>query len=127
MLEKGEYDPSILVHGHEVLIDGAKILTQAYNDFQTGTTREKVAMRFHRTIARATADAAGMVAQTMGCDRVCLTGGCFQNVILLENTVALLKKAGLKTFVHRRIPPNDECVSYGQLVIAGARKEKGLQ
>jgi len=127
VLEKGEYDPSILVHGHEVLIGGAKILAQAYDDFQTGTTREKVAMRFHRTIARATADAAGTVAQTMGCDRICLTGGCFQNKLLLEDTVAFLKKTGLKTFVHRRIPPNDECVSYGQLVIAGARKEKGLQ
>jgi len=125
--EKGEYGPSIFVQGHEVLISGAKILAQAYNDFVTGTPREKVAMRFHRTIARATANAAAMVARAMGCERICLTGGCFQNVLLLENTVTLLRETGLQPFVHRRIPPNDECISYGQLVIAGARKEKGLQ
>ena len=84
-------------------------------------------MRFHRTIARATANAVAMIAHANGCDRICLTGGCFQNALLLENTMALLKRAGLKVFVHRRIPPNDQCISYGQLVIAGARKEKGLQ
>jgi hydrogenase maturation protein HypF len=126
-LEKGEYGPSIFVQGQGVLISGAKILAQAYNDFVTGTPREKVAMRFHRTIARATANTVAMVAHAIGCERICLTGGCFQNVLLLENTVTLLKRAGLQPFVHRRIPPNDECISYGQLVIAGARKEKGLQ
>jgi len=126
-LEKGEYDPSVVAQGHEILINGAKILTQAYGDFLRGAPREKIAMRFHRTIARATANAVAMVAQTRSCARVCLTGGCFQNVLLLENTLALLKRAGLQPFVHRRIPPNDECISYGQLVIAGARKETRLR
>jgi hydrogenase maturation protein HypF len=122
----GEYDPSILAHDKEVLINGAKIASQAYHDYSGGTAPEKVSMRFHRTIARATAIAIGKIAQITGHDRVCLTGGCFQNVILLELTMELLKASGLTVFVHRRLPPNDECISFGQIVIAGARREKEL-
>jgi hydrogenase maturation protein HypF len=122
--DAGEYDPSISNETDIVLIGGAQIAVQAYHDFTQGTPREKVAMRFHRTIARATAAAVDKIAQTARCNRVCLTGGCFQNVILLELTMELLKASELNVFVHRRLPPNDECISFGQIVIAGARREK---
>ena len=122
--DSGEYDPSIQAHDDEVLINGAKIAVQAYRDYSGGTSPEKVSMRFHRTLARATAIAVGKIARMTGCDRVCLTGGCFQNVILLELTMELLTASGLTVFVHRRLPPNDECISYGQIVIAGARRER---
>ena len=117
-----EYDPSTSNRNNVVLISGGKIAVQAYHDFSRGTPREKVAMRFHRTIARATAIAVGKIAHMTGCDRVCLTGGCFQNVILLEQTMRLLNDLGSLVFVHRRLPPNDECISFGQIVIAGAKR-----
>ena len=120
--ETGEYDPLVAATDAGVIIDGAGILMQAYLDFKAGATVQRVAGRFHSTIARATAEAVRMAADITGCVDVCLSGGCFQNALLLTRIVRNLKSAGLTPSIHRRLPPNDECVSYGQLVIAGARR-----
>ena len=120
--ETGEYDPLAVRSGEGIIVDGAGILLQAYRDFTSGASRERVSARFHQTVARASAIAARMAADITGCRTVCLSGGCFQNTLLLTRTVALLTEAGLRPFMHRRLPPNDECIAYGQLVIAGARR-----
>ena len=83
----------------------------------------KIAARFHTTIAQATAAAAAIAAQQCGCTTVCLSGGVFQNALLVTRLLPLLKQAGLTPVLHRRTPPNDECISYGQLVVAGAKSK----
>jgi hydrogenase maturation protein HypF len=67
---------------------------------------------------------AGRIASRNNTELVCLSGGCFQNALLLEQTFGLLKKNRLTPVVHRLVPPNDESVSYGQVVIAGMRNQK---
>jgi hydrogenase maturation protein HypF len=119
--ETGEYDSLVSVIGKEILIDGAGILLQAYHDFRKGAPADKVAARFHTTMARATADMVKRAIEKTGCAQVCLSGGCFQNALLLMRTNAMLKESGIQAFTHRRLPPNDECIAYGQLVVAGAR------
>jgi hydrogenase maturation protein HypF len=118
------YEPLIIDLGDTLLIDGVDILFRVYEDFTKGTPREIVATRFHNAVARATALAAKRAADATGCARVCLSGGCFQNALLLDRSLKLLSEVGLQPFTHHRVPPNDECVSFGQLVIAGARREK---
>ena len=119
------YDPRVETTGAGVqLIDGSQILLEALNDFTSGTQPSIVAARFHATIAEATALAAGRIAEKTGTAVVCLTGGCFQNALLLELTAGLLEKKGLTPAVHRLVPPNDESISYGQVVIAGMRRQK---
>jgi hydrogenase maturation protein HypF len=51
---------------------------------------------------------------------VALTGGCFQNRLLTELTVARLEGEGIRVYWHQRVPPNDGCIALGQ-VIAAAR------
>jgi hydrogenase maturation protein HypF len=106
------------------LIDGSKIILAALRDFHTGARPSVVAARFHATIAHATALVAGKIAGQTGTDLVCLSGGCFQNALLLEQTVSLLRQSGLTPVVHRLVPPNDESISYGQVVIAGTKHKK---
>ncbi len=53
-------------------------------------------------------------------NRVALSGGCFQNRVLLERSVAELEKAGFTVYCHKQVPANDGGVSLGQAVIAGA-------
>lgn len=57
-------------------------------------------------------------ARRAGEPRVALTGGCFQNVRLLENAVARLWEAGFEPDWHRRVPPNDGGIALGQVVAA---------
>jgi hydrogenase maturation protein HypF len=77
-------------------------------------TPETMARKFHNTLAE-------MIARVVGEDRttpVLLTGGCFQNRLLTELTVARLEARGVKVYWHQRVPPNDGGISLGQVVAA---------
>ena len=76
-----------------------------------------LAARFHRTLVDVLVSAAGRLAQP----RLALSGGCFQNVLLLEGTVLALQRAGIAPMLHRAFPPNDGAIAAGQLVVAAAR------
>jgi len=52
---------------------------------------------------------------------VCLSGGSFQNMRLLEETVAILQRSGFEVFFPSEVPANDGGLSLGQAVIANAR------
>jgi len=69
-----------------------------------------LASAFHRALAHGIVD----VARRAGVATVALTGGCFQNVLLLDLAVAALRTAGFKVLVHREIPPNDNGIAPGQ-------------
>ena len=56
-----------------------------------------------------------------GLDTVVLSGGVFQNRLLLERTREALEAAGLRTLVPVALPPNDGGISYGQVAVAAAR------
>ncbi len=79
-----------------------------------GEAAPVIAARFHRTLAAATVE----MCRLIGVKRVCLTGGCFQNWLLLEQTAARLRSAGFEVFLHRRVPPNDGGLALGQAAIA---------
>ncbi len=78
---------------------------------------EAMARKFHNTLAEMIARVAG---QHLGLP-VALSGGCFQNRLLTELTVARLEAGGVKVYWHQRVPPNDGGIALGQ-VVAAARK-----
>ena len=53
--------------------------------------------------------------------RICLSGGTFQNLRLLEQSVGGLRNQGFEVFIHHRVPTNDGGISLGQAVIANKR------
>lgn len=53
-----------------------------------------------------------------GLDTVVLSGGVWQNMILLTKTITELEKDGFKTLIHRQVPSNDGGLALGQAVIA---------
>jgi hydrogenase maturation protein HypF len=74
----------------------------------------KAAARFHNTLAEAIVT----VARHVGEECVVLSGGCFQNRYLTEQTVTKLIETGFKAYWHERIPPNDGGIAVGQIVAA---------
>jgi hydrogenase maturation protein HypF len=91
----------------------AALVADVRRDVPTGT----IAARFHNALV------AGIVrvVETVGCGTVALSGGCFQNRILTERTVAALDAAGFAVLLHRQVPCNDGGIALGQLAIAATR------
>jgi hydrogenase maturation protein HypF len=86
-----------------------------------GVARGALAAAFHHELAARLAAAAGHFARLHGLETVVLTGGCFQNRLLLEAVRARLAGAGLAPLAHCRLPPGDGGLAVGQLAVAIAR------
>lgn len=84
------------------------------HDLRAGVTGAKIAAAFHESLAQVIVD----VVRMSGVAQVSLTGGCFQNRLLLERSIALLRADGRQVFWHQRIPPNDGGISLGQAYLA---------
>jgi len=58
------------------------------------------------------------VAIQAGQKAIVLSGGCFQNALLVEKAVGKLKTAGFNVYCHEKVPPNDGGLALGQLYAA---------
>ena len=76
---------------------------------------QALAAGFIAGVARAFTQAASIASQHESLNRVVLSGGCFQNKLLLEAVLDMLRAAGLEPYTHSAVPMNDAGVSLGQL------------
>ena len=91
-----------------------------------GVPPAAIAARFHNTLAAAIVEVCRrMRAESKDCDRVCLSGGTFQNMRLLGRTVAGSARCGFDVFLHAQVPPNDGGIALGQAVIAAEILRRG--
>ncbi len=91
------------------------------DDLRAGVSRADIARTFHNTIVAVARRMAADARAETGINRVALTGGCFQNRILLESSVEGLKRDGFTVLIHRRVPANDGGLALGQAAVAAAR------
>lgn len=80
-----------------------------------------IARKFHNTLAEATAKTCVMIQKKHKIKKVVLTGGVFQNKILLGEASERLEAAGFTVYMHHNVPAGDRGVSLGQAVIAARR------
>jgi hydrogenase maturation protein HypF len=93
------------------------------DDLAAGVPVATISARFHAGFAAVTAQACALAAERAGLDLVVLSGGVFQNRLLLELTSAGLEEAGLRVLVPERLPCNDGQIAYGQVAVAAARMQ----
>jgi len=84
------------------------------------------AARFHNTVAAAILEVSTRIRASERLNRVCLSGGTFQNFRLLGRTVKLLRGAGFEVFLHARVPPNDGGICLGQAAVANRRLRRQM-
>jgi hydrogenase maturation protein HypF len=117
--ESGAYP--LPVSGAPLLLDARATVRAVARDVEHGVPLPVVSARFHNGLADATAAACESAAGGSGTDLVVLSGGVFQNRLLLARTASVLRTAGLRVLVPERLPPNDGGIAYGQLAVASAR------
>ena len=90
-------------------------------DIRKQTSVADMSRKFHNGLALVLVDAAERVRDKMKLDRVCLSGGCFLNALLLETMIAELKQRSFDVYFHTEVPAGDGGISLGQAVIAAYR------
>ena len=102
-------------------IDGVELIAAVALDLAAARPRSEVAAAFHNGVAKALGRAAELVRTATGLGTVALSGGTWQNLLLLERTTVTLEGLGFEVLRHRRVPCNDGGISLGQAVVAAAR------
>jgi hydrogenase maturation protein HypF len=93
------------------------------SDLEMGRSQAEIGWRFHLTMAQMIATVCQQIAKESGLRTVALSGGCFQNRLLLGMAVQRLEQAGFTALLHRRVPCNDGGISLGQVALARAEAE----
>lgn len=107
-------------------IDMRPAIREIVRELTNGERKAVIASRFHNTMAAAIAEVCLRIRERDHLSRVCLSGGTFQNMYLLERAIALLRKYDLEVFLHSQVPPNDGGISLGQAVIANQILQRGV-
>lgn len=115
------YDFELRHDDKTYIVDWEKIVTGVFDDLNSGQSANMIAARVHNTLAEIIVE----VARIHGIKNIALSGGCFQNKYLTEETIKRLRKAGFAPHWHRLVPPNDGGISLGQT--AAACREKYLE
>lgn len=115
--ERGSY---AFAH-HEDRIDAVPVITAVVDDLHAGESRGTISARFHNGVARMVADTCRRLSRQYGVSEVALSGGVWQNMALLANSLERLHQQGLTVLIHHQVPANDGGLALGQAVVA-ARK-----
>ncbi len=78
-----------------------------------------LALAFHRQVASTILDQCRQIRLETGAQQVALTGGVFQNKILMEESLDLLRKDGFDPYYNVSVSPNDGGIALGQCYVAG--------
>lgn len=87
------------------------------SDLHKGIAKEIIGSRFHATVIDMVVSTVLHLSWEKQCNQVALSGGTFQNRILIENIMNGLKNNGLQVFIQRKVPTNDGGLSLGQAVV----------
>jgi hydrogenase maturation protein HypF len=99
----------------------APVLRALNFDRRAGVRTGAMAAGFHAAVAGAVVDAATSVRAGTGLETVALSGGVFQNTLLLGLVRRQLTARGFAVLTHRQLPPNDGGLALGQAAVAAAR------
>jgi hydrogenase maturation protein HypF len=117
------YPYDIIRDGDGWIIDPAATLRALWCELRAGRPVPTIAAAFHNTVADFTRNVCVAVREKHGLKKVVLSGGCFQNALLIRRLLEGLGDDGFEILTHRLVPPNDGGISLGQAVVAYARTE----
>jgi hydrogenase maturation protein HypF len=111
--------------GEELIrVRAGDLIRSVVEDVRARVAPGVVAARFHNGLARVVAEVCTALRDRTGLATVALSGGVFQNALLLERVSDGLEQRGFRVLTHSRVPCNDGGISFGQAVVAAARDRR---
>jgi hydrogenase maturation protein HypF len=129
--ENGNYflginKPSETAQGQKLLTIGTGVLyNSVVEDIRNGVEIPTISAKFHNGLANVTLEVCKLARAAYGINEVVLSGGVWQNMILLRKTIQILENDRFSVYVHRQVPTNDGGLSLGQAIIAIKTLGKG--
>ncbi len=107
----------------EFIVHILPILEGIINDIKRGISINIISAKFHNTVVQFSLDIARKLRRIYGVNRVVLSGGVFQNRYLLNLMIKRFEDNDFKVFTHHKLPTNDGCISYGQVILGNGNCE----
>lgn len=105
----------------ERTLDPTPMIRQILADLHAGVPASKISGRFHNSIATMVDSVCRKIGDEHEIKVVALSGGVWQNITLLRQTVKQLEQAGFEVLIHEQVPPNDGGLALGQAMVAHFR------
>jgi hydrogenase maturation protein HypF len=112
------YQFKVIKNNEQYIIDPSPMFKQIVLDLKAEESREKIAYRFHLAIAQMLKDTCLLLRKESKMHKVVLSGGVFQNKLLLRLSLDLLRKERFDVFIHKELSCNDSGISLGQAAVA---------
>lgn len=117
-LEEKAYPFLITTDQGVKIVKLGRLISSVVQDVRNRIPVSTISFRFHQTVAKIITEMCKVLAQERAINRVALSGGVFQNRLLLKLATSLLRKEGFNVITHHLVPCNDGGISLGQAVIA---------
>ncbi|MDI6769455.1 MAG: carbamoyltransferase HypF [Anaerolineales bacterium] len=88
-----------------------------------GTPVAVISARFHNGLAEMVREVCCRIRSESNINVIALSGGVWQNQLLLARTLARLQEEGFQVYIHRQAPPNDGGLAFGQAAVAIAKMQ----
>jgi hydrogenase maturation protein HypF len=112
------YPFSIVEHQGMRVVTLGGLFSTIVQDVKNQTPIPLISLKFHNTVAEIITTMCKLIARETGITQVALSGGVFQNRLLLKLATSILQREGFSVTTHHLVPCNDGGISLGQAVIA---------
>src|SRR5271157_404774 len=116
--DESAYPFELIADGEGWIIDTRGLFEALLHDLGHDVPVADISRRFHNGLVEILCEVAGRLRQRSGLERVCLSGGTFQNVYLFERLCARLGRDSFQVFTHSEVPAGDGGLSLGQALVA---------
>ncbi|MBU2530095.1 MAG: hypothetical protein KKD35_03555, partial [Elusimicrobia bacterium] len=113
-MPKSFYEFLFINEGDKIIIDPEPVIAEIIKSGAKKNRAKIISEKFHLGVAMMIVKVFEKLRRKNGIADIALSGGVFQNRIILEWTIALLKKKNFRVFTNINLPANDACVSLGQ-------------
>ena len=111
--------------GEPAILDFRPTIAAIVKDLTRGRRAGEISACFHNTLSTAIGEVCARLGASDAVNRICLSGGSFQNLYLLGRTVVELRRRGFEVFLHAQVPANDGGLSLGQAMVANQHLRGG--
>jgi hydrogenase maturation protein HypF len=108
-----------------IVLDTVGLVRTLFQERQRGRPVDDLAAMFHESLARGIVNVCARLCADGGVNRVALSGGVFQNALLLARVERLLRERDLLVYTNQQVPANDGGISLGQALVAASQSREG--